>query len=156
MTKPILTIACWLLLFSCGHQTKKDQLVSQQIGNSNYFISVPVSYKLTQESGPDFSVYYFRPADKTDTLSFAGGFYFGDFSSLFEPENNLCDTAVVQGKILDTVHEWMQYSCDKKYLIQVIINIGDRTKMHAFGESNSRDDVNKLLAIFSTLIQKKK
>jgi len=164
-----LTIISFALLIACNAQIKKNpenlvdssfkkHLILRQIGKSKYFISIPANYKLEERNGPDFSVYYFKPADSTDIKYFSGGFYFGNYPSFFKPINNQCQTTSLQSKILNKLEEWTQYTCDSSYSVQVIINSGDdegwNEKIHAFGNAKSKEDVDKALLIFSTLLRK--
>ncbi len=135
------------------------ELVERQIGESNYYISIPTDYTIEEIDGPDFSVYYFYPTDTTIVANFSGGFYFGNHPSQFPPDSDSCKTDNSKSKILDENADWTIYNCNDKYAIQTIIDNksseGWNERIHAFGRANSTKDLNKLLTIFTTMKKKK-
>jgi hypothetical protein len=159
------------LLAACGQDSIKkpdntlsdnsyiEELVEKQIGQSNYYISIPKDYTLEASDGPDFSVYYFYPTDTAIVANYSGGFYFGNHPSQFPPENVSCKTDNSKSKILEKNTDWTIYNCKNKYSIQTIIDSksaeGWNKFIHAYGSSNSKTDLNKLLNIFSTMKKKK-
>ena len=134
------------------------ELVERQIGESNYYISIPKDYTLEATDGPDFSVYYFYPIDTTIIANFSGGFYFGNHPSQFPPDSGSCKINNSKSKILDENADWTIYNCNDEYAIQTIIDSksgeGWNEFIHAFGRASSTADRNKLLTIFTTMKKK--
>jgi len=160
-----MVVVCHFLAFCCQAQEKKERhnsvdssflqrLITTQIGQSAFFISIPSDYKITERRSVDFSVYYFSPIDTTNTSSFSGGLYLGGFPSLSGPENNFYKDTILKRKLFNKYEEWTQYSCNETYSIQTIANIGNYSKIHAFGNAKSKPDIDKILIIFSTLSKK--
>jgi hypothetical protein len=141
-----------------GAKTFRDSLEIKQIGKSNYFISIPHGYSITSKDGVDFSVYYFSPIDTSLKNRLAGGLYFGNFPHEFDKKNDNCKTEIAKGEILNITQNWTVYNCNETYSIQTIIssnsNEGWNQKIHAFGIGYNRNDLNKLLDVFSTLKKK--
>jgi len=172
-TQAKLTITLLLTTFlfvSCGQNSNKKsgngfiddsyvkELVEKQIGESNYYISIPTDYTIKATDGPDFSVYYFYPTDSTMIANFSGGFYFGNHPSQFPSDNDSCKTDNLKSIILDENADWTIYNCNDNYSIQTIIDSksgeGWNELIHAFGSANSTTDRNKLLSIFTTMKKK--
>lgn len=159
-----------LLLAGCGENSNKNsdngltedsylkELVEKQIGESNYYISVPTDYTIKTTDGPDFSVYYFYLRDTTMKANFSGGFYFGNHPSQFPPDSDSCKTENSKSKILNENADWTIYNCKDKYSVQTIIDSKSgeawSESIHAFGNANSKTDLNKLLSIFKTMKKK--
>src|SRR5690348_1332248 len=136
----------------------KTQLAQNRIGNSNYYISIPRDYILKENEGPDFSVFYFYPADTTNQPPFAGGIYFGNFPTMFNPENDSCKVKDITIKFLDSLANWSVYECPGKYFVQTIAEIKDSAdwseKIHAFGNAKTKEGLNTVLEIFGTMKNK--
>ena len=130
-------------------------LKEKQIGNSNFYISIPTDYSIKENRGPDFSTFYIIPTDTTIKGDFSCGLYFGNFPSLFPPDNNNCKTETVKSEILNKNKEWTVYVYGNDYSIQTIVenkkNEGWNEKVHAFGHGKSVTEVDKILKIYSTL-----
>jgi hypothetical protein len=156
----IATLAC------CNGGTKKgpaqqientfiDSLRETQIGTTRFYISLPIDYSIKENEGPDFSVFYFESTDTTIRSTFSGGMYFGNFPSSFGPANDSCKTEIMKGGILGGYPKWTAYDCDEEYSIQTIVDSksgeGWNSKIHAFGHCTTKDGLNKLLDIYSTL-----
>jgi len=171
-TKSTITFLLSVFLFAgCGQDSNKksdnsltdnsyiNELVEKQIGESNYYISIPKDYTIKATDGPDFSVYYFYPTDTTIVANYSGGFYFGNHPSQFPLDSVSCKTDNSKSKILGENTDWTIYNCNNKYSIQTIIDSksgeGWNEFIHAFGSSNSKTDLNKLLNIFTTMKKKK-
>lgn len=168
-----LTITFLLTTFlfvGCGQNNSKksdnsfisdpyiEELIERQIGESNYYISIPNEYTIKATDGPDFSVYYFYPKDTTIIANFSGGFYFGNHPSQFPPDSDSCKSDSSKSKILDENANWTVYNCNDNYTIQTIVDSksgeGWNEFIHAFGSANSTTDRNKLLTIFTTMNKK--
>ncbi|TDO96593.1 hypothetical protein [Flavobacterium sp. 245] len=134
------------------------ELAEKQIGDSKYYISIPKKYTIKENIGPDFSVYYFVPADTTATAAFSGGFYFGNYPSLFESASDSCKTEKIKSKILNKNADWRVYNCKGKYSIQSIFesgsNEGWNQYIHAFANANSAADLKKVFLILETMKKK--
>ena len=154
----ILFLSCHSVPSGQSGNPFQSSLTERQIGSSNYYISLPPAYSLKMTRGPDFDVYYFAPADTTAISNFSGGIYFGNFPNAFPPDNDSCRTETIRGKILGDIKGWTLYSCKGILSVQVIIdsksNEGWNQRIHAFGQANSRNDLDNLMIIFSTLKHK--
>ncbi|MBC6490712.1 hypothetical protein ACFSQD_16885 [Flavihumibacter stibioxidans] len=172
MKKNFRILSCLTLIFliqtSCNNNATKDnshanngsniKLTEKPVGESGYVISVPIDYSITTSNGPDFSVYYFSPTDTTVKGKLSGGLYFGNFPHEFDADNDSCKTETLMGKILNTLQEWMVFNCQEEYSIQTIADNkkgeGWNQRIHAFGHSKSRDELQTILDIYSTLRKK--
>lgn len=68
-----------------AQKNSKLELVEKPIDNTGFLISIPSDYSIKTSNGPDFSVYYFSPADTSKRNKLSGGLYFGNFPNKFEP-----------------------------------------------------------------------
>jgi hypothetical protein len=164
---PFLSIFLILTILGCSDNKKTKhiienpylkELTEKQIGESNYYISIPKKYSIKENRGPDFSVYYFYPTDTTATAAFSGGFYFGNHPSLFGTAGDSCKTEKIKSKILNKNADWTVYNCKGKYSIQSIIesgsNEGWNQYIHAFAAANSAADLKKVFLILGTMKKK--
>ncbi|SEP22895.1 hypothetical protein SAMN05444671_4647 [Flavobacterium sp. CF108] len=162
---PFLSVFLILTILGCSDKKTKHipenpylkQLTEKQIGETNYYISIPKKYTIKENRGPDFSVYYFYPADTTAIAAFSGGFYFGNHPSFFEPSDS-CKTEKMQRKILNKNTDWTVYNCKGKYSIQSIVesgsNEGWNQYIHTFAGANSVADLKKVFLILETMKKK--
>ncbi len=160
-----LSVFLSLTILGCSDKKTKHipenpylkQLTEKQIGETNYYISIPKKYTIKENRGPDFSVYYFYPTDTTAAAAFSGGFYFGNHPSLFEPSDS-CKTEKIQRKILKKNTEWTVYNCKGKYSIQSIVESGSskgwNQYIHAFASANSAADLKNIFLILETMKKK--
>ncbi|MNX39411.1 hypothetical protein D3C86_697710 [compost metagenome] len=164
---PFLSIFLILTILGCSDNKKTKHIVEnpylkelteKQIGESNYYISIPKKYSIKENRGPDFSVYYFYPTDTTATAAFSGGFYFGNHPSLFGTAGDSCKTEKIKSKILNKNADWTVYNCKGNYSIQSIIesgsNEGWNQYIHAFAAANSAADLKKVFLILGTMKKK--
>lgn len=169
----ISVMALISLVISCNNSTPPDAitpktevivktktpLTEKQIGESNYFISIPTGYSITASDGPDFSVYYFSPTDTTLRNKLNGGLYFGNFPHEFRPANDSCKREYRKGKILGEIRDWTVYNCDGNYSIQAITDSKSgqdwNQKIHVFGHGKSYRDLDVILEIYETLRKNK-
>ncbi|TDX00364.1 hypothetical protein [Dinghuibacter silviterrae] len=108
------------LLFGILGCSAQPPLVKHKIPGTSFTISIPAGYRLLQNNGPDFTVYYFAPGDTTAPFSFSGGFYFGNFPHRFGPDSG-CTTRTLHRPLLGTPAEWTVYDCDSIHSLQTII-----------------------------------
>jgi hypothetical protein len=160
----------WIIFIqtSCNNNTTKGNgntdtrsivnLIEKPIGESGYVISIPADYSITTSNGPDFSVYYFSPTDSTVKDKLSGGLYFGNFPHEFEANNDSCKTETLKGKILDNMQEWTVYNCQGDFSVQTIVDNkngeGWNQRVHTFGHAKSKDELQTILDIYSTLKKK--
>lgn len=155
------------MFLSCNNSNQKtdiltqnflDSLVEKQVGQLSYYISIPAKYNLTEKEGPDFSVFYFADSDTTAMTGFSGGMYFGNHPSEFPPGNDLCNVRTIESPILGSNSSWTIYECDGEFAVQTIVDSksgkGWNSQIHVFGHGKSKEDLDKILAIYSTLRKK--
>ena len=156
-----------LSFFSCNGSDRKSTETGHFVDSftgglkekkivDDLYISLPESYSIRKKSGPDFSVYYFGPADSTIKADFSGGIYLGNFPQEFTAANDSCKNSSIKGKILDDAPNWKIFTCDSSFFLQTIIeNKGDKSadKLHAFGKGTVGNE-EKVLKVFATLKRK--
>jgi hypothetical protein len=140
---------------SNSEKIRKIVLTEKPIGESGYVISIPADYSITTSDGTDFLVYYFSPNDTTAKDKLSGGLYFGNFPSQFEADDESCKTETLKGKILDNNQNWTVHNCKEVFSIQTIA-VNEQggewnQRVHAFGQAKSKDELQTILDIFSTL-----
>ena len=171
LTLVFFTLLAFLTFSSCRNtvntgaiETTKDSIVKIQlretpVGKSNYLISIPENYTVTENEGPDFYVYYINTTDSTDTVSFTAGMYFGNHPTKFKPANDSCRTEVLNGTVLESNTDWTVYNCNDSYSLQAIADSksgeGWNALVHAFGNTHSDSDILQVIDIFATLRKKK-
>jgi hypothetical protein len=165
ISKNTTTFLLFLFIaFSCSNQSDVinplylKSLVKKQVEHSNLMISIPPDYTIKENQGPDFSVYYIYPTDTTIKNKFTAGMYLGNNPSNFPAKSPNCKEKTVDGKVFGSPQKWTVYNCESVYSLQTTINNkfseGWNEKIHAFGNTNSEDDINKIVAIFSTIEKK--
>ena len=164
----ITTLTIIAILFACRGKSDSDQtddtfiksLTERRIKETNFYISLPIDYSIKENEGPDFTVHYFSPTDTTVKANFSGGFYIGYAPREFRPFNDSCKAEIIKGEILNDSNDWTVYSCNGKYSIQVIVRSksleGWKSKIHAFGQGASKNEIDKIFKIYSTLKLKRK
>ncbi|MFK7812398.1 MAG: hypothetical protein AB8B59_07880 [Maribacter sp.] len=159
-----------LFLLSCNYAppTKSDsvekndsfkkELIETRLGKSNLYVSLPKNYKIEENIGSDFEVYYFTPIDTNKVQSLSGGLYLGNHPSEFEPSNDSCKTDFMTNQVFSKQRKWKIYDCKGEFLLQTIINNkrGEdwNQKIHIFGNTKSKEDLNNLVDIYSSLNHK--
>jgi hypothetical protein len=135
----------------------KSKLSEARIPKTDFTISLPPDYTISETPGEDFSVYYFTHTDTTLENALRGGIYFGNFPKEFDADEG-CSTLTQTSKLLKRDTEWTIHKCNERYVIQAITetNSGEgwNERTHAFGTGFSETDVQNLLDIFSTLTKK--
>ena len=130
-------------------------LTEKKIGKSNYYISLPNDYVITEKNGEDFSVFHFEPTDTTEKNKLTFGFYFGNFPHEFDTANDSCQLEIIEGEILGNSTDWKIFNCHENYSVQTIAENKDgeswNQKIHAFGNFKNRTDLDIVLNIFGTL-----
>ena len=162
--KAAIGIILCVLLAACGHvnpprnspaDTFKAQLVRQQIGETGYDISLPKNYRLKLLPGKDYTIYLFQPKDTTDTISWHGGIFRGNFPGMSAPDSvNFKKDSTLKSPFLDTIRTWLRFSyktsCEIQVIVPAVYGDGEPTKMYAFGWAPMRD-LPKLLSVLSTV-----
>jgi hypothetical protein len=156
-----ISILIPLLFGTCQNRGNKTSdsflkdLSEKRIGDSKFKISLPRDYSIKEKRGEDFSVYYFNPIDSTNKDSLSGGIYFGNYPSEFKPDNDSCKIEKINSKLLNHSAEWKVYDCNNQFSLQTIVtndkNEGWDELIHAFGSCKSKEDLIKLLLIYSTM-----
>jgi hypothetical protein len=133
----------------------KKTLTTTQIPGLKYSIGLPGGYIIKKSKGPDFSVYYFYPADTTNTTGFEGGFYMGNNPALFPAANDSCKEQKTKAYLFGNNENWTLNDCNGKYQVQLITNSNSGTDwpayIHAFGNCKSKAELDKLLEVYATL-----
>jgi len=132
----------------------KKSLIKNKLGKSDFYASLPKNYKFDELQGEDFNVFYFTNIDTT-IISFSEGFYFGNHPSEIKISKDSCKTGIMQGEVFNKKRKWRIYNCNNTRLIETIINNKYSSewdkRIHIFGESKNKKDLNKLIDIYSTL-----
>ncbi|MGD1843258.1 MAG: hypothetical protein ACFB0B_20550 [Thermonemataceae bacterium] len=122
--------------------------------DSDYYISLPSDYTITESVGPDFVVYYFASEDTTDTERFSGGFYEGYHPMRYTPEKD-CQITLQEAQFLGEEIEWTITKCKDTYTIQTYVGEQEEGEMNliidAFGMAKSTEELNRLLKAYTTL-----
>lgn len=162
------SLVLMLMTFGCKEDKKANitvedpylkELKETQIGDIDFYISIPKGYEIKENRGPDFSVYYFFLKDTTKTEAFSGGMYFGNHPSQFEASSDSCTVKKVKSMVLNKDSEWTTVHCKTGVAIQTIVESGStkgwNNYIHAFAHTSSEKDLKKVFAIFKTLKMKK-
>lgn len=162
------SLVLMLIAFGCKDDKKVEKAVEDpylkelketQIGDIDFYISIPKGYTIKENRGPDFSVYYFFPKDTTNTQAFTGGMYFGNHPSQFDESVDSCKTKKIKSIVLSKDTEWTSIQCKTRFSLQTIIESGStegwNSYIHAFAHTSSESDLKKVLTIFKTLKKKK-
>ena len=56
--------------------------------------------------------------------------------------------------MLKKLVSWDTYSCTSKAFMETIVDVDPYLKIHAFGEAKDKQELEKLLPVFSSLTQK--
>jgi len=164
MNKTLIVISFCLAVLavtSCRHKSAakpespfKKSLIERKIAGTNFKISIPANYSLTEHNGPDFSVYYFGPSDTADKRNFRGGFYLGNAPGPFADADS-CKIEKRYAYLLGDNKEWTVSKCDNQYSVQIVTKSNSgyswAVYIHAFGRARSKIDLDRLLEVYSTL-----
>jgi hypothetical protein len=148
-------------VLSCTNNNKEksndpfiSSLSESSLGNTGYKVSIPKDYTIRQKGGEDFMVYYITTNDSTIKAAFSAGMYFGDAPTEFSTPADSCNISTSNYKILGKDQSWKQYNCsDSLFFVQTIIDNKNKqgSKIHAFGRGTSRENLKKVMDIFSTM-----
>lgn len=129
-------------------------LVPQQLGKSEFWLSLPATYRLKTTNGPDFLVYYFAPADTTVQTSYSGGLYLGGYPQKFDSTAG-CQRRHLSLPVLGHPAAFTMQRCATGYTLDAVFDSGHNqsfdAKINAFGTARSAAELRQLLAIFATL-----
>jgi hypothetical protein len=163
------TIIILLVLLGCNRIGQKEcecrnnnnffkSLIERPVGTTSLCISLPPTYKLTKADAFDFVIYYIDPIDTLFPSAFSGGIYLGNFPSKFPKENN-CFEFTLHKYLLQNLTKWDASYSKYNYYIQTIVSnnktSGWNNEVHVWGKASSKNDLEKLFCIFSTLKNRK-
>ena len=130
----------------------------QQLGKTDFYLTLPPGFALKATNGPDFLVYYFAPADTTVRADFSGGLYLG---SQPQPQESPADTLAgcrVRRAAVTLLGYPATFSirrCATGYVLNSVFDSHSGrswdAQVNAFGEAKSAVGLRQLLAIFATL-----
>jgi hypothetical protein len=116
---------------------------------------MPRNYSVAESRGEDFSVFYFSPVDSSSRIEYVGGIYFGNHPSISELEVDTCKVTEMSGRIVNANVEWIIRACFGEFHIETMCESKSRENwnkyIHAFGRSVSKEGLDTLMYIFSTL-----
>ena len=164
--KPVylLLLLCWLTCSCRSLEGRRNDTARQQsglssrltlqLGKSAFYLSLPPDYQIKEINGIDFTVYYFQPKDSTHTSMGKGGIYVGGHPGRRGAEGDNCIAGNRPGVMLNKLVSWDTYSCTSKAFMETIVAVDPYLKIHAFGEAKDKQELEKLLPVFSSLTQK--
>lgn len=153
-----------VLLPSCvGGGTQRSDVASQDIynmsliekrlGESRFYISLPDDFVIEIMDAEDFVVYHFRHGDSTAMKKIFGGIYFGNHPSY--PIYKCSKEEPLKSNVLNKARDWSTYRCDSIFSAETLLkNRGGEyweEYIHLFGTTSTRDNLDELLKIYSTL-----
>jgi hypothetical protein len=84
--------------------------------------------------------------------------YFGNHPSKFPAKNDSCKVSTINSQILGKNSTWTIYECDGELTVQTIVDSrsaeGWNSRIHVFGHAANKEDLDKILAVYSTLRKK--
>ena len=136
--------------------TRALPMVEHQLGETDFYLSLPRGFALKSTNAADFLVYYFAPADTTVQADFTGGLYLGT-----QPQGDVTDTtAGCQTRSAATTlagqpATFTIHRCAAGYSISSVFDPrsgrGWDAQSNAFGDAKSAAGLRQLLAVFATL-----
>ena len=159
-----LLISVCIFLFSCSSRTNDSgdktssiqKIVRRLTSNSEYQISVWGNYSIEERNGPDFTVYYFYPADTTKKLFGNGGIYFGGHPQHIRPDadKKLVKDSLIVGNLLGKKVDWTIFDYGTSISAETILEMGDYEKISAFAHGYSYSDIDSLISALESLKRK--
>ena len=160
LNSKVLVLTFFFSLFILnGYEQNLDAFIKTlselKIGNTDYYISLPIGYKINEENIPDIkTVYYFQASDSTKNQLLKGGIYIGDSPKEIPPMQDTCLVITRRVEILKQTVRWMIFKCDDMILMQSIFQDSPESKspkLNPFITVYKNNDIEKILYIFSTI-----
>lgn len=146
------------LSFGCARGVDQDYVKTLKptpFPSGNLEISIPSNYFITKNVGPDYDVFYVMPIDTANKKLFTAGLYLGNNPSAFRKLKSGCVETKREIKVFETQHEWSVFDCNGLFFTESIIknkySMGGDEFIHCFGNCTNEEDLEHILAIFSTL-----
>ncbi len=158
----LILLLSTMFFYSCTSKVDREYiktLHSTPIPHSQFEISIPAQYSIVESPGPDFTVYYLMPADTANKKLFSAGIYLGNNPSTFGKTKTGCGKEKRKAEILGSKCDWTVYNCDGQYFLETVVenkyHQGGDDFVHVFGNATNASDVGHIVAILTTLINKK-
>ncbi len=158
--KPLfwLYILFGLFVFSCSQgvdQTYVKKLKSQSLVGTKFELSIPDHYMIKKNAGPDYDIFYILPIDTANMKLFNAGMYLGNHPSSFGKSKSGCNETKRKYIVLEAESEWSIFDCKGAFFVEIIVknkySSGGDEFIHIFGNATNKEDIDHVLAIFSTL-----
>ncbi|HEX7839438.1 MAG TPA: hypothetical protein VF469_18300 [Kofleriaceae bacterium] len=112
-----------------------------------FWITLPESYLVVTQEGPDFSVYEIKELRNVDAATSWLGFYFGGYPDLEAPQG----ARSIPGKILSRATTWNEWTDHGKVRREALVSDGSYLKIHVFLGAAEPKESTKLSAIAESL-----
>lgn len=154
----ICSIGCVVLLANCGeppvaNDNSQDQPTTVgtkvPIGTTGHTIQLIEGYKIENQVGGSFDVYYFKPIDTAMGESEAG-IYFGPRPDTAAPSIEYTKKLFLGTFMGNTVH-WTEYSTVKYTQREVFVDLGPESKIHCWCYSHDPSVLEKLHEMIKTI-----
>jgi hypothetical protein len=131
-------------------------LVEHALDKTDFYLSIPSRFALKTTNGPDFSVYYFAPADTTVQADFLSGIYLGGYPQKDQADSLAgCQTRRTAISVLGHPATFTIHRCATGYTVNSVFDShsgqGWNAQVNAFGEAKSAAGLRQLLNVFTTL-----
>ncbi len=163
--KTMYSILVFIGLFGIACTPNLDKayiksLKSTLLPDTQLEISIPDKYIIQKNMGPDYDIFYILPMDTNKKELLTAGIYLGNHPSNFGKSKSSCKESKRKTTIFGDENEWNVYHCNETYFIEMVLqnkySSGGDEFLHLFGNANNKEDMEHLIAIFSTLNWSKK
>jgi hypothetical protein len=152
----ILTSLLFINTGNCQDISKfRKSLVELRIGNTNYYISLPLGYKIKESQINGYNIaYLFQPPDSTKNPLFNGGIYIGDYPKIIPPTVDSCIVLRRDSEILKRHVIWITFKCDGLIIMQSLFSDSKKSELpilNPFATVKNNVDIEKIFYIYSTM-----
>jgi hypothetical protein len=135
-----------------------QQFTRGQIGNSDYYISLPNNYYINYVRGKDGIIYYIISMEENDEI-IHGEIFFGNFPGRI---NQIYDDKImvetIESKIFEINRKWNIYFDNNNYFTGVVIknNNGNSSEQYIriLGKGKTKEEIINLINIYSSIYKR--